>query len=471
MVAAVLGTQLAVSHALFGGIGAELLWLDAGLALLLVVAAFVHIASLTRQRRRLAMIDGVAETFASARSIELTAEAGVTRLVTAGLADAALLAVMRSNASAGEGELMIPVARAGYPDGPTDHRPRSSSDVLPAVPTVSRERLVAEPWLAPLREAAGKRLWVARVPITRGEEALGLLLLASRRKATLGDIALLETVGALFASALDHARLYEAAFERERELEDQDSRRREFLYAIAHELRTPLTSIQASADLLSERRSSLADDSPHLLDSLTRGVERLGSLVDDLLQLGRIEQGGVRVQLAAVDVGEALHAAEAILRPAFMQREQSLRMELPDEPLMAVGEQRSLEQVLLNLLSNANRHTPHRGEVVVHAACKDTTVLIEVQDSGPGIDPLDRARIFEPFYRVQRPGAVVVPGSGLGLAVARRFMELQDGRIWVEDVAGGGSRFCVELASLAEREAAAVPEREAEAGAELRPFA
>ena len=161
---------------------------------------------------------------------------------------------------------------------------------MPAAPTVSRARLVAEPWLAPLREAAGKRLWVARVPIARGEEALGLLLLASRRKAALGDIALLETVGALFASALDHARLYEAAFERERELEDQDSRRREFLYAIAHELRTPLTSIQAFADLLSERRGSRADDSPNLLDSLTRGVERLGSLVDDLLHLGRIEQ-------------------------------------------------------------------------------------------------------------------------------------------------------------------------------------
>ena len=295
MVAAVLGAQLAVSHALFGGIEAELLWLDAGLALLLVVAAFIHIASLTRQRRRLAVIDGVAETFASASSIEQTAEAGVAKLVAAGLADAALLAVMRSNANAGEGELMIPVARAGYPHGPTDDRPRSSSDVLPAAPTVSRERLVAEPWLAPLRERAGKRQWVARVPVARGEEALGLLLLASRRKGTLGDVALLETVGALFASALDHARLYEAAFERERELEEQDSRRREFLYAIAHELRTPLTSIQAFAELLSERRRSPEGDPPNLVDSLTRGVERLGSLVDDLLQLGRIEQGEVRV--------------------------------------------------------------------------------------------------------------------------------------------------------------------------------
>ena len=329
MVAAVLGAQLAVSHALFGGIETELLWLDAGLALLLVVAAFIHIASLTRQRRRLAVIDGVAETFASARSIEQTAEAGVAKLVAAGLADAALLAVMRSNANAGEGELMIPVARAGYPHGPTDDRPRSSSDVLPAAPTVSRERLVAEPWLAPLRERAGKRQWVARVPVARGEEALGLLLLASRRKGTLGDVALLETVGALFASALDHARLYEAAFERERELEEQDSRRREFLYAIAHELRTPLTSIQAFAELLSERRRSPEGDPPNLVDSLTRGVERLGSLVDDLLQLGRIEQGEVRVELAAVDVAEALHAAEAILRPAFMQREQSVAWSCP----------------------------------------------------------------------------------------------------------------------------------------------
>ena len=151
------------------------------------------------------------------------------------------------------------------------------------------------------------------------------------------------------------------------------------------------------------------------------------------------------LRLTAVDVTEALRTAEAILRPSFMQREQSLSMELPEGPVLAVADARSMEQVLLNLLSNANRHTPARGSVTVRVVATGDAVRIDVQDSGPGIDPADRQRIFEPFYRVQRPGAAEVPGSGLGLAVSQRLTELQGGRLWVEEGAGSGSRFCVQL--------------------------
>ena len=218
---------------------------------------------------------------------------------------------------------------------------------------------------------------------------------------------------------------------------------REFLYAIAHELRTPLTSIQAFTDLLSERPVP----APQLVDSLARGVERLGTLVDDLLELGRSEERSERVELVALDVLAVLRRAEAILRPAFVQREQSLTMELPALPVLAHADAAALEQLLLNVLSNANRHTPREGAVAVRVTRTAELVRIEVQDSGPGIAVEDRERIFEPFYRVQRPGVPAVPGSGLGLAIARRCVELQGGRIAVDDAPGGGSRFRVELAS------------------------
>ena len=221
-----------------------------------------------------------------------------------------------------------------------------------------------------------------------------------------------------------------------------DASDREFLYAIAHELRTPLTSIQAFADLLSERPVP----EPQLVESLASGVERLGTLVDDLLELGRSEQRSERLELVALDVLAVLRRAEAILRPAFVERGQSLTMELLPPPVLARADAATLEQLLLNVLSNANRHTPRGGDVAVRVTQTGELVRIEVQDSGPGIAVEDRERIFEPFYRVQRPGVPPVPGSGLGLAIARRCAELQGGRIAVDDAPGGGSLFRIELA-------------------------
>src|SRR5690606_35749444 len=122
-----------------------------------------------------------------------------------------------------------------------------------------------------------------------------------------------------------------------------------------------------------------------------------------------------------------------------------LELDLPEGHLSAMADRRHLEQVVRNLLSNANRHTPTEGEVIVRARRDHDLVRSEIEDSGPGIAPADRERVFEPYYRVQRPGAPAVPGSGLGLAVARRLVELQHGHIWVEEGDTRGARFCVEL--------------------------
>ena len=447
---AILGTHLAVWRAVSGGFEPVLLATDATLALVVLTAMLVHIGNLGRQRRRHALVDQLAASFSVPRNINEAAEAGVSLLVATGFADAGLVAVARAD-SDGDGyggftarrPPLVAVATDGFPG---DFEPETETLRLPAPsrPSMARLSIARDPWLAPLAAALGERPWVAQVPLARNDELLGLLLLVSRRGGALRDPAMLETVGALFTAALDHARLYEAAFERTRELEQQDVQRREFLYAITHELRTPLTSIQAFAELLVERGHSGDDEVESLVTSLSRGADRLGTIVDDLLQLGRVEQPDAHVEIAPVDVAGAVRTAEAILRPSFMQREQSLTMTLPDGPLWAAGDERSLEQVLINLLSNANRHTPAGGRVEVRARNEQDAVLIEVEDSGPGIEPHDRERIFQPFYRVGGD-ASEVPGSGLGLAVARRFTELQEGRIWVEDGADGGARFCLQL--------------------------
>ena len=298
--AAILGAHLAVGYALEGGVEPALLAVDVALGALALIAAFVHIGGLTRERRRHAIVDQLAGTLAGVYDVERTSAAGVALLVESGFADAALLAVTRPQRDPEHGDeserdggaeatgalpdafvpdALFPIARAGYPDVPLE-QDVEGREAPPSPEPLSARREAAgdDPWLAPLRGQLGKRPWVASVPISRAGESLGMLLLASKRRAGLRDPAMLETIGALLGSALDRARLYEAAVERERRLEQQDGRRREFLYAIAHELRTPLTSIQAFADLLSEPQRTPAGAHPGLVDSLARGVDRLGTL-------------------------------------------------------------------------------------------------------------------------------------------------------------------------------------------------
>ena len=444
----VLALHLGATYALLPDIGrdeqARLAALEGALAVALLGLAWWRIAGVTRERTRSAIVDGLVEAFSTPATIEDTSRTAVASLVGTQVATAAIVAVAREDSDGRE--RLVPAAASGYPAEAMP--PDGTVDAVPREPRLARERSEADPWLALLPDTIGPHPWVARVPLLRGEEVLGSLVLASRSPGMLRDTRTLALVGALVAGALDHARLYQAAFERSAELEQQDARRREFLYAITHELRSPLKAIQAFADLLMAD-AALVGAHGHLLTSLARGVERLSTLVNELLDLGRVEQPEMRVSLAPVDVVAALHNAETILRPAFMAREQSWAVEVPDEPLMALADAKALDQVLMNILSNANRFTPAHGRLGIRAHPDDGHVRIEVCDSGPGIDPRDRARVFEPFYRVSRPGAAQVPGSGLGLAVAQRLMQLQGGRIWVEDGDGEGSRFCIELPSAA----------------------
>ena len=127
---------------------------------------------------------------------------------------------------------------------------------------------------------------------------------------------------------------------------------------------------------------------------------------------------------------------------------------MADDATTALADPARLEQVLLNLLSNANRYTPPKGKVSARTrSAKGGRIRIEIEDSGPGIPADQREHIFDAYFRVDRRDLPPVPGSGLGLAIARQLVELQDGRIWVEDCEHGGSRFCIELPAVPRRRA------------------
>jgi len=414
----------------------------AAVAAALLVGLAWHLHFLNRERRRQAIIEALIDALSGPASIGATAEATLAVLVGSGVARAGLVAVL--NTDEDDRRTLTPVAAIGARRGWTGET--IEADARSSVAGTRRERVTDDPWLLGFEGLIGRHPWVMRLPIERGDEQLGALVLSAKRRGWLGDRVLTRTASTTLAAALDHGRQYQFAYERTRDLEEQNARRREFLYAIAHELRSPLTSIQAFAELLTSDRSLMESDSDLLLSSLSRGVDRLAAFVNDLLDLGRVEDATLAMHVGPMDVTEALRGAETILRPAFMARDQALTLETPDTAVRAIGDERALEQVILNLLSNANRFTPTRGAVTVRVTDRDGRVRIEVQDSGPGIDVRDRQQVFDPFYRVHRAGAPEVPGSGLGLAVARRLTETMGGRIWVDPVEGGpGSVFCVEL--------------------------
>lgn len=401
-----------------------------------------HLHRLNHERSRHAIIEALVDALSVPSSIEAAAETTLSVLVGSDVGRAGLVAVLSTDEA--NRQTLVPVAVSGARRGWMGEA--LDLDAKHTTAATRRERVTDDPWLLGLEGLIGRHPWVTRLPIERGDEQLGVLVLAARRKGWLGDRVLMRTASTTLAAALDHGRQYQVAFERTRDLEEQNARRREFLYAIAHELRSPLTSIQAFADLLATDRNLIDGDSDLLLSSLSRGVDRLATFVNDLLDLGRVEDSGLRVNVGPMDVVAALRGAETMLRPSFMARDQALTLDVPDEEIRAIGDERALEQIMLNLLSNANRFTPARGAVMVRVADRNGRVRIEVQDSGPGIDPRDRYQIFDPFYRVHRAGAPEVPGSGLGLAVARRLTEMMGGRIWADAVEGAsGSLFCVEL--------------------------
>lgn len=185
----------------------------------------------------------------------------------------------------------------------------------------------SEGWLAPV-SGLKRGGWIARLPLTSGHEPIGILLLVAPKAGPLRDRRVLRSVARQVAAALDHAALYEAAYARERDLVDQDARRREFLAAISHEIWTPLTSIQAFAELLEMDRTNAADDTAmQLVGSLRGGVDCLRMLVTDPINLGRSGTLEYPMHPADVDLSELVERSVGLMRPAFLLRRQELALD------------------------------------------------------------------------------------------------------------------------------------------------
>ncbi|MFO1329031.1 MAG: PAS domain-containing protein [Rubrivivax sp.] len=229
------------------------------------------------------------------------------------------------------------------------------------------------------------------------------------------------------------------------EAERANTAKSRFLSHMSHELRTPLNAVLGFGQLLGAQ--PLAPAQQHQVGEILRGGRHLLALINDLLDLGRIEAGAFEVVCQALDAEAALDEAVGLLAPLADERAVSLRQLPPEQPLPALwADPKRLRQVLLNLLSSAIKHNPRGGAVVAELALLGSEIEFRVRDDGPGLTPDEQQRLFRPFERV-RPDADGADGTGIGLALSRNLVEAMGGHIGVHSRPGQGSCFWVRLAS------------------------
>jgi two-component system OmpR family sensor kinase len=216
---------------------------------------------------------------------------------------------------------------------------------------------------------------------------------------------------------------------------------RRFIADASHELRTPLTSIRGFAEL-TRQRGAAAD--PATMKRIEDEAKRMGLLVDDLLLLARLDQQRP-LQHQPVDLltlaGDSVHDVQAVQpgRPVKLQI-------LPDSGAPVVeGDEARLRQVLGNLVSNALHHTPHDAPITISVGTRDGEAILEVADTGPGLSPDQKARVFERFYRADSARTRATGGSGLGLSIVAALVAAHNGKVTVADTPGGGATFTVHL--------------------------
>jgi signal transduction histidine kinase len=219
----------------------------------------------------------------------------------------------------------------------------------------------------------------------------------------------------------------------------------EFLAKMSHELRTPLNSIIGFSDLLTEQDATISSEKRlAFLDNVAGSARHLLKLINDLLDIAKVESGKMKLHLETVDLRHSIASTVASTQPLFVRKRQEVEVVTPATPMMARADAGRIEQVLLNLLSNANKFTPEGEKIVVSGGEEAAMWRIEVADTGIGISREDHQRIFDEFEQVDS-SATHSTGTGLGLALARRFVEAHGGTIEVESAPGEGARFRVML--------------------------
>jgi signal transduction histidine kinase len=315
-------------------------------------------------------------------------------------------------------------------------------------------RPIQIPDVAEAREYPFRALFLAEglraiLTVPMGGEGVARGIVLVRR--TAGDfdervVNLIKALANQSSVAIANAHLFREVQDKGRQLEIANRHKSEFLANMSHELRTPLNAIIGFSEVLLKRMFGPLNEKQedYLQDVLSSGRHLL-SLINDILDLSKVEAGRMELELGRFDLPQALQDTLILVRERATRHGIALDLHVDPDLGAFVGDERKIKQVLLNLVSNAVKFTPEGGSVEVRAVPTDGVVEVSVSDTGIGIAPEDHEAIFEEFRQVGSDYAHKREGTGLGLTLARKFVELHGGRIWVKSQPGHGSTFTFSL--------------------------
>ena len=288
---------------------------------------------------------------------------------------------------------------------------------------------------------------VLAVPLLREDHLLGGLVVTRKSVGEFSPqvIDLLGTFATQSALAIQNARLFREIEAKSAQLEVASRHKSEFLANMSHELRTPLNAIIGFSEVLAERMfGELNDKQVEYVGDIMESGRHLLTLINDILDLSKIEAGRMELDAADFDLPQAIENTLTLIRERASRRGIAVTRAIDPRLATIRADERKVKQVLLNLLSNALKFTGDGGRIDVRTELRDGMAEISVTDSGVGIAPEDQQAVFEEFRQVGT-AAKKVEGTGLGLAISRKFIELHGGRMWVSSELGKGSRFAFTL--------------------------
>ena len=280
-------------------------------------------------------------------------------------------------------------------------------------------------------------------PLMRGEEIVGLLVVRRKTPGSFANniIDLMKTFAAQSVLAIQNARLFHEIDDKSRELEVASRHKSQFLANMSHELRTPLNAILGYSELILD---NIYGEAPQRMRAVLERVQTNGKylldLINDVLDLSKIEAGQLILSLADYSVADMVQSVHTAVEPLASGKKLGFTVDLPRDLPAAYGDDRRLKQVLLNLVGNAIKFTDS-GEVAITASAADGAYTIVVRDTGPGIAEADQTKIFEEFRQGDNAQTNSKGGTGLGLAISKRIVEMHGGRLWVNSRPGEGSTF------------------------------
>ena len=269
---------------------------------------------------------------------------------------------------------------------------------------------------------------------------IGVLSLArtEMRPFTDKQIELVSTFADQAVIAIENVRLFDEIQDKSRQLAEASQHKSQFLANMSHELRTPLNAILGYTELISD---SVYGEPPEKMRDVLKRIEGNGrhllGLINDVLDLSKIEAGQLVLSLTDYSLKDVVHGVFSAVEPLAAEKKLAFKVEVAKDLPAGRGDERRITQVLLNLVGNAIKFTD-QGEVTIRAAAVDGSYNLSVSDTGPGISEADQAKLFQEFQQADNSITRKKGGTGLGLAISKRIIEMQGGRIWVDLWLGSG---------------------------------